>query len=677
MIKRTDRHQSRSTKRLRNVLALALMGITTAATAQEPVQHPVTGQRIAGSSIASYAHLQQVNQTIDGELDSPESVQFDAGWWQQLVSQPIRAEEPKLQLSLESTLVRALENSKQVKVFSELPLIRETAIIEADAAFDWVAYMDGRWDDTNDPIGNSLTAGPGLRYFEDHRLTGRAGLRRRTRNGGQLDINQQLGHQRNNSTFFVPNPQGTARLNVSFTQPLWRGRGEVYNTSLVLLAQIDKKVADDEFNRQLQSHLLEVARSYWSLYLERAVLYQKINSYVRGKEVFDRLNSRRDIDAQASQIISAEASLKQRVSELVRARAAVKNAESRLRSLVNDNALMNNELIPIDQPTFESLPVDMLQSVSVAFQMRPELHQALKNIKAASVRLRMAKHELLPVLNLVTDAYLSGLAADGDVVEAFGNEFADGRPSYGIGLQYELPVCNRAAEARHRRRQLEIRQLRNQYSTTLETVRLEVEVAVREFQTSQTELSTKLQAMNARAAQLDALTRRWEQLPGEDVAASLALENLLLAQDRLAQSEFEYLQSQLTFKLSIFNLKRAMGTLLKNESVNIGRTSECGVPLHVVDKALGHTAQQNYPQQSFQVSPSGIEVMPGEVAMPVGEMPMGDVAMPQAEVYTPDVSMPEVRVAHPESLPAQKIAPEVQDLLPPPVDVAPLPGPQP
>ena len=87
---------------------------------------------------------------------------------------------------------------------------------------------------------------------------------------------------------------------------------------------------------------------------------------------------------------------------------------------------------------------------------------------------------------------------------------------------------------------------------TLENVRLEVEVAVREFLTSQTELSTKQQAMNARVIQLQAMTRRWEQLPGEDVAASLALENLLAAQEVLAVSEFEYLQAQLTFKLSIF-----------------------------------------------------------------------------------------------------------------------------
>ena len=114
----------------------------------------------------SYEQLRNVNQSIDDVLNA-DSVQFDPGWWQQLVSKPLSTESTGLILTLDDTLVRALDHSKQVKVFSELPLIRETAIIEADSAFDWTTYLSGRWDDVNDPIGNSLTAGGGLQFFED------------------------------------------------------------------------------------------------------------------------------------------------------------------------------------------------------------------------------------------------------------------------------------------------------------------------------------------------------------------------------------------------------------------------------------------------------------------------------------------------------------------------------
>ncbi|QDV40495.1 Outer membrane efflux protein [Stieleria neptunia] len=592
-----------------SIVALSVFAVPGGVAAQSPT--PATAQQptpsLTPDSVADYQTLQQAHQNIDADQLHPANVSFDPGWWQPLVSQPIRPEDPSAGLTLDDTLIRALDHSKQIQVFRDLPLIRETAIIEADAAFDWTAFTEARWDDTTDPIGNSLTAGGDVQFFEDHRLSARAGLRRRTRSGADLELYQRLGFQDNNSQFFVPDPQGTARLNLSFTQPLMRGRGSQYNESLVLLAQIDKNVAEDEVQRQLQSHLLEVARSYWALFLERAVLYQKINSYIRGKDVFDRLNQRREVDARLTQIISAEATLKSRASQLVRARAAVKNAESRLRSLVNDPTLYDVEIIPIDLPVFESLPVELDQSINIAFQKRPELNQAIKNIKAASVRLQMAKHELLPVLDLVTNFYLSGLEGEGQAFDAWANQFDTGRPSYGFGLEYEFPIQNRAANARQRRRQLEIRQLRNQYATTLETVRFEVEVAARECMTSQTELSTKQQAMQARAAQLDALTKRWQQLPGEDVTASLALENLLIAQDALAGAEYEYLQSQLTFKLSIFNLKRATGTLMESRPIEVCPTDVPAEPGAQTDHPERHAGK---PQPQADQPPSYISELP-------------------------------------------------------------------
>ena len=536
-------------------------------------------------NVATYKELQAINSMVNiGHHDQDLPVSYDPGWWQPMVSKPLRNDVPPLPLSLEQALIGALDHSQQIKVFSELPLIRETAITEADAAFDWYAFIDSRWDDTSEPIGNSLTAGPGINRFRDHNLGVSAGVRRRTLTGGQLEMAQRLGFQDNNSQFFVPDPQGTARLSLSFTQPLLRGRGKVYNTSLTVLAQIDRQVADEEFRRQLEAHLLEVSRAYWALYLERAVLYQKINSFVRGRQVFEKLEKRRGIDAPINQIVSAEASVKQRLSELTRARAAVKNAESRLRSLVNDPTYFDVEIITEDMPTFDYLPVDLGESVSLAVQHRPEVAQALKQIKAACVRWNMSKHEMLPVLNLVTEAYVSGLEDDGEAFDAWDRQFDTGEPSYAIALQYEVPLRKRAAKARLQRRRLESRQLESQYQTTLETIRLEVEVAVRELQTSHEELSSKQHAMQARKMQLDALTKRWERLPGEDVTASLALENLLIAQDHLARAEFEYLQSQLTYNLSLVNLKRATGLLLEYEQVAIGRGCVCGLPTQIIDK---------------------------------------------------------------------------------------------
>ncbi|TWU31968.1 TolC family protein [Novipirellula artificiosorum] len=536
------------------------------------------------ANVSDLSALQQANTELSEHDRWNTNHQYDPGWWTPYVGQPLGTERQSMPLTLEDTLLATLEYSSQVQVFSDLPLIRETAVIEAAATFDWHQYLDTRWDDVSEPIGNVLTAGAGVDRFNDHNLTARGGYRRRTHTGGTVDVSQQFGFQDNNSQFFVPDPQGTARLVLGFTQPLMRGRGRRYNDSLICLAKIDQEVAADEFRRQLESHLLEVARSYWALYLERAALYQKTNSYLRGKAIYDRLAARSDLDANASQLVSAEAAIASRYSDLVRARAAVKNAQSRLRSLVNQPSYANVELLPTDAPSFTSSSADLEEAVAIAVQNRPEVMQALKQIKAAGVRLDMSKNELMPLLNLVTQTYLSGLAAQGDAFQAFESQFTTGAPSYGIGLQYEFPVGNRAAEARLRRRKLELRQISNQYSTTLETIRHEVAVGVRELQTSMSELSTKQTAMRARSAQLDAMTARWEQLPGDQTDKTLTLENLLIAQSQLAGAEFEYLTAQLTYNLSLVNLKRVTGLLLQSEQVEISRICECGLPRNLLSK---------------------------------------------------------------------------------------------
>lgn len=245
-------------------------------------------------------------------------------WWLHQTMQPMRTDASSLPLTLESAIVGALQNSSQVKVFSDLPLIRRTAIQEADAAFDWRAFLDSTWDDIDEPVGNTLTVGGGQTRFSDHNVNVRGGLRRRTYSGGELEVAQEFGHQTTNSTFFTPNPQGTSRLTLSFTQPLMRGRGKAYNQSLTCLAQIDKDVAETEFYRQLQSHLIEVSRAFWGLYLERGLYVQKLQSFERAKQIFDHLEARREIDVSQSQLTSARASMTERRADLYRSSMAIR-----------------------------------------------------------------------------------------------------------------------------------------------------------------------------------------------------------------------------------------------------------------------------------------------------------------------------------------------------------------
>lgn len=529
-------------------------------------------------------------QELEPQNSPPAPARTSAIWWEAAVQSQLRPSTQAVNISLETLLVQALDYSSQIKVYSDLPMIRQTSIVEAQAAFDPAAFLDSRWDDQNDPVGNTLTTGGASRYL-NNQFSGAAGLRQRTHTGGKVEVAERVGFQNTNSTFFVPNPQGTSKLVLNYTQPLMRGRGREYNQSLTVLASIDKDVAEEEFSRQLQSHLLEVSRSYWGLYLERALLAQKRQSLERAQKVHQLLLDRVEIDAVKPQVLRAEAEVATRQSDLVRAELAVENAEARIRALVNDpslgDAVSNMELIPMDVPSEVAFSVDLSRSLATALQTRPEVNQAIKQIKAGCVRQEISRNELMPSLNLITEAYLSGLQNNGNIGHAFTDQFHVGGPSYTIGLQFEVPLENRAAKSRNERRRVELRQLQNQYQTTVHTLSLEVEVAVRELETSYSEMTSQKRAVEASAAQLDYLQKRWELLPGEDGSGALMLDNLLTAQERLVLSENAHTQAWITYNLAIINHQRATGELLQAQNIAWGDyVSECeGLPTRMLHKS--------------------------------------------------------------------------------------------
>src|SRR6185503_14646903 len=151
-----------------------------------------------------------------------------------------------------------------------------------------------------------------------------------------------------------------------------------------LLARIDTDTAQDEFSRQLQDHLLEVTRTYWELYLNRAVLLQKRQVHSQAVQILEELESRRGVDSLESQIVRARAAVATREAEIVRSEMAIRNTESKLRVLVNDPELVPSthvELLPAESPNAQSIAINLGDSLATAMQHRPEIDQATQNVR--------------------------------------------------------------------------------------------------------------------------------------------------------------------------------------------------------------------------------------------------------------------------------------------------------
>ncbi len=519
-------------------------------------------------------NIEQVYSEINSKPANDTPVE---AWWDRYVIQPQRAESKALGVSLRTLLYLATQYSKEIEIAGMDPVIVETEITAADSAFDWTRFARSSWDDTSDPVGNQLTAGGTIDRFNDHRFQALGGLRRRNRNGTQFQISQQVGWQNNNSTFLTPQNQATSQLRASYTIPLLRGRGYGYNNSVVVLACLENEVAYQDFRARIQDHLLEVVRGYWSLYLERAVAAQRVRLYLKTRELAAILKTRQKIDAQQSQYVAASAALENRRAELIRAQVSVKNAETRLRALVNAPELQEAdliEMIPTEIPSMGRFQSELEDEISTAFDKRPEVAAAEKHVAAGALRLDVANHELKPQLNLITEGYLSGLRGDSDFGGSLIDQVSEDAPGYSAGLQFEVPIGNRQARSRVARRNAQLRKLQLQYEQSRQSIRTEVNIAFRELQTTWREVHAKHRALEAARAEAKTIEVRWSRVVDGSGNASLNLESLLRAQERVTDAEFDFARSLMTYNLSILNLQRANGTFLERQSIAIEKHFE-------------------------------------------------------------------------------------------------------
>lgn len=491
-------------------------------------------------------------------------------WWQAQVTQPMASPSNPVPVSPENLVFAALSNSAQVRILQDTVAVQQTAITEAAAKFDAKAFSETKYINTSDPVGSLLTTGGPSRYL-DSNWSGSAGLRKKGSTGAELEASQKIGYENSNSLYFVPPDQGTARLSLRLTQPLLNGAGAAYNNSVLVLAEINANVAQDRFASDLQTLLYQLHQSYWDMYLQRAALLQRRRLLDQSRGILADLNARRDVDVLRGQIARAEAAVATREGGVIRCEAAVRNSESRIQAIVNDPMFTGAnfvEMIPNVPPTRDFIPVNLPDALVTAINYRPEILQAMKEIRAASVRAEVAQNEVLPMLNAVVESYVSGLQGSGQIAQSMGDQFSTGRPSFTAGLMYEMPLGgNRAANARLQQRKIELRQAATQLENSSAKVRCEVEIAVRDVETAYREFVSRYHAMMANEAEIEYLTARWRALPGDQQTVSFALDELLAAQDRLALSEFDFANAEVGYNIALVTLNRSMGTLATAQAV--------------------------------------------------------------------------------------------------------------
>jgi hypothetical protein len=175
-------------------------------------------------------------------------------------------------------------------------------------------------------------------------------------------------------------------------------------------------------------------------------------------------------------------------------------------------------------------------------------------------------------------------------------------------------------------------------------VRAETETGVREVVTTYREMISKYRAMQADQAEIEYLDSRWRLLSGDQQLAGVVLNDLLDAQERLADAEYDFAAAEASYNVSMINLNVITGMLLRTERVEFVDGSINSVPSLDI-----RTMPNAAPPMSSEPNLPPPELIPQEplhVSQPAtqGDVSVAPVAQPATaaparESATPPVPM--------------------------------------
>ena len=423
--------------------------------------------------------------------------------------------------------------------------------------------------------------------------------------GTNLSVGFNNQRQSTNSFISATSPALNSNFRMTLTQPLLQGLGFAANTRFIRIAKNNRELSDVAFRLQVTTTVDQIENMYWDLVYayenlrvmqESLTFSQKTLSDTKKQVEIGSLAPIESVRAQ-SQVAKDEQALTVAKTNLQLEQLLMKNALSRT---LHDPLLASAEVIPTSTMAVpQEEPVRPTEDlVAEALHHRPELSISRIQLNSQDLSNKAVRSALLPTLNLF--AYYGGSGLGGNqnplnectnppspLQEAFGCATPTGGPSgldftfpttsigdtlhqmvnstnpdKGVGLQLNIPLRNRTAQALQIRSELEYRQL--QMALQQQENRISIEVRNAQFGVEQNRASVSAaQAATDYARQsLDAEQKKYQFGTSTTTA-------VLQNRSALASAESTLLSAMAAYEKQRVELSRAIGTLLDDNGVSI------------------------------------------------------------------------------------------------------------
>jgi outer membrane protein TolC len=471
-------------------------------------------------------------------------------------------------LPLSECIRRATLNNYDISVAAFEPAIEATRTVEAMAAFDMTFQqrLEGRYND-------SQIAGQAIDLSEivndlQRVVSLNSSLVQPLASGGQASLTANLTYLDSPASFdrglTLLEETYESGLTFRLQQPLLSGFGRNVNRARISISQNNRRISLLDFRQQLEQTLLEVEETYWSLYRARREVDIQRDLLQRTIDTAERIRQRLGQDANPGQVAEATRDIGQRRSNLILAEANAANLSAQLKFLMNDPDLPvagDTMIVTATNPIEMPVTFDYSDALETALLFRPEIGQEQLRVLSADVAFGFGQNALLPRLDVILEAGFQGLSDE--IFEAVENQFEFNNLNFAAGVQFEVPLGNRAPRATAKRARLQKLQAVTRFAAAKEQIALEVKQAQQDVSASYAALIELRLATNAAAEAVRVTEAQEENVQLTPQFTFQKLRNLSSLAEALSQEE----QALVQYNIAIAAYQRAKGTLLRYNNI--------------------------------------------------------------------------------------------------------------
>jgi outer membrane protein TolC len=379
-------------------------------------------------------------------------------------------------------------------------------------------------------------------------------------------------------------PNYTTGLTFSASQPLLRDFGIDINRRGINIARNNLGISREQFRDILNDTALLVETAYLDLvYARRNVEVVKETLFLARDQ--SRITQIRiDVGASAPlDILQPRVQISQTEETLIRSIASVREAEDRLRQLMNlPLSEWDRPIIPTDSFDYQPTTIDVGAAIERAYSQRPEVQEERLRTENARINYLFARNQKLPALDVNVGYGLAGIAGrtinastgnpDPTVpstayTDALENIFANDFPSWNVGVSVAMPLRNIGARAVARQAELQLDESRLSQSLTAQNIAIEVRNAARDVDASARAIDAARSAREAAEANVDAERKRYENGMTTNF-------QVLQVQQQLSDARRTELQAVIGYAAARARFNAATGDILAMHNI----TTEANVP---------------------------------------------------------------------------------------------------